>query len=80
MSLKGDREIVRKAVSENGWVLRYATQKLRGDADLIEAALADGRGILIALRVALLSGRFCTQIFNMDSQGREVCCMNVQRC
>ena len=69
--LKGDREIVMKAVSENGWSLRHATEKLRGDADLIEAALANSQGnCLIALRVALLSGRFCTRIFNVDWQRR----------
>ena len=60
-----------KAVSQDGWVLCYATEKVRGDADMIEAALANSQGSpLIALRVALLSGRFCTQIFNTDIQRR----------
>ena len=69
--LKGDREIVMKAVAEDGWSLQYATEKLRGDADLIEAALANRQGsAMAALRVALLSGRFCTQVFNVDLERR----------
>ena len=70
--LKGDREIVMKAVSQNGWALQHATEKLRGEADMIEAALASSqKNSLIALKVALLSGRFCTQIFRVDLEGRE---------
>ena len=42
-------------------------QKLRGDDAMIKAALANSNGAsLIALRVSLLSGRFCNQVFDMD--------------
>ena len=65
--MKGDREIVMTAVSEFGHALRQAPAELRGDADMIMTALANCKGSpIVALRVTLLSGRFCNQIFNTN--------------
>ena len=50
------------AVAQNGTALRYAGEELRGDRETLEVALRD-RDIL-ALKVTLLSGRCCTQVFS----------------
>ena len=71
--MKGDHEIVTKAVSQNGYALHFASEEMRGDAAMIEAALANSQGPpLIALRVHLLSGKSCNQIFNMLTTMRQV--------
>ena len=70
--MKGDREIVMPAVSEFGHALWHAPAELRGDADMIVTALANRkRAPLVALRVSLLSGRFCNQIFNTSIHDME---------
>ena len=62
--MRGDRQMVMTAVLRWGYALHYATVDLRGDADMIEVALANNREVaLVALRVSLLSGRFCNQIY-----------------
>ena len=64
--LRGDRQIVMKAVSWYGHMLRYASEELRGDAEMLAIALrATDRRWLVALKVRLLSGRFCDQIFDV---------------
>ena len=70
--MKGDREIVLAAVSEVGHALYSAVAELRGDASMIEVALANRHEVpLIALRVSLLSGRSCNQIFDMEDDDIE---------
>ena len=66
--LKGDREIVMRAVSENGYALRHATQELKGDKEMMQHALRPrpGQGNLIGLKVVLLSGRCCDEIFHLQ--------------
>ena len=60
------------AVSQYGYALQHATEELRGDAGMIEVALANRHWApLIALRVSLLSGRSCNQIFNMEDHHKE---------
>ena len=39
--LKGDREIVLAAVSENGCALQYATEELKGDREIVLAAVSE---------------------------------------
>ena len=60
--LKGDREIVMRAVSNKGFALRYASQELKGDKEIMQRALRQDPG-LIGLKVVLLSGRCCHEIF-----------------
>ena len=70
--MKGDRQIVMTAASRNGYALHFATAELRGDVAMIEHALASADGAsLIALRVSLLSGRSCSQIFRFHYDGME---------
>jgi len=33
--LRGDREVVIRAVRQNGYALRYASEELRGDRDVV---------------------------------------------
>ena len=63
--LKGDREIVMRAVSKDGFALRLASQELKGDKEMMQHALRPrpGQGDLIGLKVVLLSGRCCDEIF-----------------
>ena len=64
--MKGDREVVMTAVSQNGYALHFATAELRGDEDLVMTALAKRNGSpLIVLRVLLLSGKVCNQLFHV---------------
>ena len=63
--LKGDREIVMRAVSTRGYALRFASQELKGDKEVMQHALRPRilQGRLIGLKVRLLSGRCCDEIF-----------------
>ena len=65
--LKGDREIVMRAVSEKGFALRFAPQELKSDKEMMQHALRPrpGQGDLIGLKVVLLSGRCCDEIFGI---------------
>ena len=69
--MKGDRQIVMQAVSEDGSALQYAAAELRDDADMIEAALANSSWPVIAVKVTLLSGRSCHRIFNTAIDTKE---------
>ena len=70
--MKGDHEIVMAAVSQYGLALRYAAKEVRGDPQVVKTALANRHDQpLIALRVSLLSGRYCDQIFDTDLHGME---------
>ena len=63
--LKGDHEVVMRAVSKNGFALRFASQNLKGDKEMMQHAFRqDPR--LIGLKVFLLSGRCCDEIFDVD--------------
>ena len=47
--LKGDREIVMTAVSQDGWALQFATEELRGDREIVMAAVSQrGRALQFA--------------------------------
>ena len=63
--LKGDHEIVMRAVSKDGFALRCASQELKGDKEIMEHALRPRpeQNDLIGLKVVLLSGRCCDEIF-----------------
>ena len=61
-ALRGDREIVMKAVTHKWVALQFATEELRGDNEIMEVALRDSDAL--ALKVMLLSGRSCTQLFS----------------
>ena len=61
--LKGDREVVTKAIFQNGLSVLSATNDMKGDEDVIRAALAASPADLVGLRVFLLSGRSCNQVF-----------------
>ena len=63
--LRGDREIVMTAVSQNGSALQFATKDLKEDEEMLQHALEGpgSRGGVIGLKVALLSGRCCSEIF-----------------
>ena len=72
--LKGDREIVMRAVSQDGFALRFASQELKGDKEMMQHALRQGQGQcpLIGLKVVLLSGRCCDEIFSFCTDRRLV--------
>ena len=71
--LKGDRAVVMAAVSQVGLSLRFATAELRGDEVFTQVALAHPNGeALLALRVSLLSGRSCNQIFSNRRGGKGI--------
>ena len=63
--LKGDHEIVMRAVSNKGFALRYASQELKGDKEMMQNAVRPrpGQCSLVGLKVVLLSGRCCDEIF-----------------
>ena len=63
--LKADREIVMTAVSQNGSALQFATKDLQEDEEMLQHALEGpgSRGVVIGLKVALLSGRCCSKVF-----------------
>ena len=68
--LRGDREIASKAIADRGWAFEYASEELRSDTDMAEAALADTRTQrAVVLKVTLLSGRSCSQIFSLEFEG-----------
>ena len=66
--LRGDREIVMIAVSQHGLALRYASKELKGDEEMLQLALAGSQNCseLVGLKVVLLSGRCCTELFFRD--------------
>ena len=74
--LKGDREIVMRAVSQDGFALRYASQELKGDKEMMQHALRPrpGQVDLIGVKVVLLSGRCCDEIFIHCFSMTEVMC------
>ena len=61
--LKGDREIACRAIAAGGWAFQFASEELRGDRDIAEAALANVQDPAVVLKVTLLSGRSCSQIY-----------------
>ena len=61
--LKGDREIVMTAISNRGWFLMFAPQELKGDQEVMQRALERSSRELVGLRVSLLSGRCCHEVF-----------------
>ena len=73
--LKGDREIVMKAVSNCGFALdsttetaiRLATKELKDDEEILQHALERSRdcSYLVGLKVVLMSGKCCTEVFEL---------------
>ena len=68
--LRADRDFVMKAVSERYDAFNHASEELRGDREIMEVVLrhaarqqAWGQDPVVALKVTLLSGRCCTQIY-----------------
>ena len=63
--LRRDLEIVMQAVSVDGDALEYATKNLREDEEMLQHALERSRncGEVVGLKVALLSGRCCSEVF-----------------
>ena len=61
-----------RAVSKDGFALRFASQELKGDKEMMQHALRPrpGQGDLIGLKVVLLSGRCCDEIFLFHCEGR----------
>ena len=72
--LKGDREVVMQAVSRNGVALRYATKELKEDEELLQYALERSRDCsdMVGLKVGLLSGRCCNEVFGRRAVMRAV--------
>ena len=64
--LWNDRDIVKRAVSHNWQALRYAPAELRGDKEIIACAAFGSPPQALVLKVTLLSGRQCLQIFNLS--------------
>ena len=64
--LKADREIVMTAVSHLGSALRFATKDLKEDEGMLQHALEGpgSRGQVVGIKVALLSGRCCSEVFS----------------
>ena len=80
--LKGDRKIVMAAVSETGWVLTFATKDLKEDEEMLRLALEGSRNCrdVVGMKVALLSGRCCSEVFwntALKVHGKE---MALRRC
>ena len=69
--LKGDHDLVMRAVSKNGYALVLAPQELKGDKEMMRHALRQG-GALVGLKVFLLSGRCCDEIFLSHLDNRRV--------
>ena len=63
--LRGHHEIVMQAVSVDGEALEYATKSLREDEEMLQHALERSQncGEVVGLKVALLSGRCCSEVF-----------------
>ena len=63
--LKADREIVMTAVAQLGVALQFATKDLKEDKELLQRALEGPRNrrSVVGMKVALLSGRCCTEVF-----------------
>ena len=63
--LKGDHEIVMRAVSQNGLALQYATKDLKEDEEMLQLALGGPgtHGDAVGMKVTLLSGRCCSEVF-----------------
>ena len=61
--LRGDREVVMTAICQNGVTVLHATKEMRGDEEVMQAALEASPTELVGLRVFLLSGRSCNQVF-----------------
>ena len=65
--LKSDREIVTAAVSENGSALQFATKDLKEDEEMLQLALGGsgsrGPPDVIGIKVTLMSGRCCSEVF-----------------
>ena len=70
--LKGDRETVMRAVCQDGFALRYAPQELKADKEMMQHALRQRPRHLIGLKVVLLSGRCCDEIFLYYENDRRV--------
>ena len=72
--LRASREIVIQAVQNHGWAFEFASEELRGDRTVIDLALTNsctgthslGHNTAVILKVMLLSGRCCHQIFNPE--------------
>ena len=64
--LQADREIVMTAVSHVGIALQYATKDLKEDEEMLQHALEGpgSHGDVIGLKVALMSGRCCSEVFS----------------
>ena len=81
---KADLEIVMTAVSKTGWALEYATKDLKEDEEMLKHALEGPRNKdeVVGLKVALLSGRCCSEVFwrlllSLEGGGEE---MVLRRC
>ena len=63
--LKGDREIVMAAVSQKGLAIRHATKELKDDEEILQHALERSQNCsdLVGLKVVLMSGRCCSEVF-----------------
>ena len=61
--LRGDREVVMTAICQDGVAVLRATKEMRGDEEVMQAALEASPTELVGLRVSLLSGRSCNQVF-----------------
>ena len=65
---QADRDLVMMAVAANGMALLHASAECQADVDLINAALAsevvraDGRSVLLALSIRMLSGQHFTSL------------------
>ena len=64
--LRGDRELVLAAVSQDGRALQFATDGLKADEEMMRHALEQSPDQLVGLKVSLLSGRCCSEIFDHD--------------
>ena len=70
--LKADPEIVMRAVSQDGYALRYAAPEFKGDKEMMQHALRQGSSFLAGLKVVLLSGRCCDEIFGIYEPRKSV--------
>ena len=73
-ALQGDREIVMTAVSQNGASIRFATKELKDDEKILQHALERSRNSrhLVGLKVILMSGRCCSEVFGLHNGMWEV--------
>ena len=72
--LKGDHEIVMAAVSQDGEALRCATKELKDDEKILQHALERSQNSrhLVWLKVVLMSGRCCSEVFRLRTTMRFV--------